>query len=89
VLDKTGSLPVSFPVQIIYRIVSYRIVSRLVCYYFIQCSIFDIMLRLKLWLIKGVLIVVIAIGMMATMCCCWVCLTLRYLCNPAVISLLK
>ena len=23
-LDKTGSLPVSFPVQIIYRIVSYR-----------------------------------------------------------------
>jgi len=24
VLDKTGSLPVSFPVQIIYRIVSYR-----------------------------------------------------------------
>jgi len=26
VLDKTGSLPVSFPVQIIYRIVSYRIV---------------------------------------------------------------
>jgi len=23
VLDKTGSLPVSFPVQIIYRIVSY------------------------------------------------------------------
>jgi len=27
VLDKTGSLPVSFPVQIIYRIVSYRIVS--------------------------------------------------------------
>jgi len=25
VLDKTGSLPVSFPVQIIYRIVSYRI----------------------------------------------------------------
>jgi len=27
VLDSTGSLPVSFPVQIIYRIVSYRIVS--------------------------------------------------------------
>jgi len=25
VLDKTGSLPVSFPLQIIYRIVSYRI----------------------------------------------------------------
>jgi len=25
VLDKTGSLPVSVPVQIIYRIVSYRI----------------------------------------------------------------
>jgi len=25
VLDKTGSLPVSFSVQIIYRIVSYRI----------------------------------------------------------------
>jgi len=24
VLDKTGSLPVGFPVQIIYRIVSYR-----------------------------------------------------------------
>jgi len=24
VLDKTGSLPVSFPVQIIYRIVSYH-----------------------------------------------------------------
>jgi len=24
VLDKTGSLPVSFPVQIIYRIVSYQ-----------------------------------------------------------------
>jgi len=27
VLDYTGSLPVSFPVQIIYCIVSYRIVS--------------------------------------------------------------
>jgi len=27
VLDKTDSLPVSFPVQIIYRIVSYRIVA--------------------------------------------------------------
>jgi len=27
VLDKTGSLPVTFPVQIIYRIVSYRIVK--------------------------------------------------------------
>jgi len=26
VLDKTGSLPDRFPVQIIYRIVSYRIV---------------------------------------------------------------
>ena len=26
-LDKTGSLPVSFPVQIIYRIVSYRRVA--------------------------------------------------------------
>jgi len=26
-LDETGSLPVSFPVQIIYRIVLYRIVS--------------------------------------------------------------
>jgi len=26
VLDKTGSLPVSFPVKIIYHIVSYRIV---------------------------------------------------------------
>jgi len=27
VLDKTGRLPVSFPVQIIYRIVSYRVSS--------------------------------------------------------------
>jgi len=27
VLDKTGSLPVSFPVKIICRIVSYRIVQ--------------------------------------------------------------
>jgi len=27
VLDKTGSLPVSFPVQIMYRIVSYRILT--------------------------------------------------------------
>jgi len=31
VLDKTGSLPVSFPVQIIYRIVSYRIVVVVDC----------------------------------------------------------
>jgi len=28
--DKTGSLPVSFPVQIIYRMVSYRDIALLV-----------------------------------------------------------
>jgi len=30
-LDKTGSLPASFPVQIIYRIVSYRTACSLTC----------------------------------------------------------
>jgi len=37
VLDKTGSLPVSFPVQIIYRIVSYRMID--FCSVLIQSSL--------------------------------------------------